>query len=76
MWFVLEIRKWQLRGSKKNLDEEFNTWPGSVALGSELFQFLFFCAVSITSDWIWAVGSFGGNRRAVTAGRRKGPCGD
>ena len=23
------------------LDEDLNTWPGSVALGSQLFQFLF-----------------------------------
>ena len=41
MWFISEIRKWQLRGSKIFLDEELNTWPGSVALGSQLFQFLF-----------------------------------
>ena len=26
--------------------------------------------------WIWAVGSFGGYRRAVTAGHRKGSGGD
>ena len=25
--------------------------------------------------WIWAVGSFGGHRRAVTAGHRRGPGG-
>ena len=42
MWFILEIRKWQLRGSKIFLDEKLNTWPGSVASGSQLFQFLFF----------------------------------
>ena len=49
-----------------------NTWLGSVALGSQLFQFLY----HHTSDWIWAVGSFGGHRRAVTAGHRRGPGGD
>ena len=49
-----------------------NTWLGSVALGSQLFQFLH----HNTSDWIWAVGSFGGHRRAVTAGHRRGPGGD
>ena len=46
-----------------------NTWLGSVALGSQLFQFLHHVA------WIWAVGSFGGYRRAVTAGHRRGPGG-
>ena len=46
-----------------------NTWLGSVALGSQLFQFLHHVA------WIWAVGSFGGHRRAVTAGHRRGPGG-
>ena len=49
-----------------------NTWLGSVALGSQLFQFLH----HNTSDWIWAVGSFGGHRRAVTAGHRRGPGGN
>ena len=52
------------------LDE--NTWLGSVALGSQLFQFF----APYSSDWILAVGSFGGHRRAVTAGHRKGPGGD
>ena len=50
-----------------------NTWLGSVAFRSQLFQFYLH---RNTSDWILAVGSFGGHRRAVTAGLRKGPGGD
>ena len=50
-----------------------NTWLGSVALRSQLFQFYLH---RNTSDWILAVGSFGGHRRAVTAGHRRGPGGD
>ena len=70
LWSNLEIRKWRLRGPEYFF--WMNTWLGSVALGSQLFQFLH----HNTSDWIWAVGSFGGHRRAVTAGHRRGPGGD
>ena len=54
MWFILEIRKWQLRGSKIFLDEESNTWPGSVAFRSQLFQF-FICTVFLIGAWLWAL---------------------
>ena len=50
-----------------------NTWLGSVALGSQLFQFFAPCFFLIGS---WHVGSSGGHRRAVTAGHRSGPGGD
>ena len=55
------------------LDEELNTWPGSVALRSQLFHFFYLHRIP---DWIWAVDYFGGHRRAVTAGLRKGPGGN
>ena len=73
MWFDLEIRKWRLRGSEFVFGmRKSNTWLGSVALRSQLFQFYLH---RNTSDWILAVGSFGGHRRAVTAGHRRGPGG-
>ena len=55
------------------LDEEPNTWPGSVAFRSQFFQFFILHRIP---DWSLAVGYFGGHRRAVTAGLRKGPGGD
>ena len=71
LWSNLEIRKWRLRGPEYFF--WMNTWFGSVALGSQLFQF--FCTVFFLIG-SWHVGSSGGHRRAVTAGHRKGPGGD
>ena len=71
LWSNLEIRKWRLRGPEYFF--WMNTWFGSVALGSQLFQFFAPCFFLIGS---WHVGSSGGHRRAVTAGHRKGPGGD
>ena len=36
------------------LDEESNTWPGSVAFRSQLFQF-FICTVFLIGAWLWAL---------------------
>jgi hypothetical protein len=70
MWFISKFESGSFVDPNFFLDEDLNTWLGSVALGSQLFQFLHHVA------WIWAVGSFGGYRRAVTAGHRRGPGGD
>jgi len=71
MWLTLEIRKWQLRGSRFFLDEHVAWICGSWI--SALSNFLHRISFSIGS---WHVGSSGGNRRAVTAGHRKGPGGN
>ena len=36
------------------LDEELNTWPGSVAFRSQLFQ-IFICTVFLIGPWLWAL---------------------
>ena len=62
MWSTVEIRMWFISkfesGSfvdpKFFLDEESNTWPGSVAFRSQLFQF-FICTVFLIGAWLWAL---------------------
>ena len=68
LWSNLEIRKWQLRGSRFFYDEHV-AWICGLWI-SALSNFLHRISFSIGS---WHVGSSGGHRRAVTSGHRKGP---
>ena len=52
LWSNLEIRKWRLRGPEYFF--WMNTWLGSVALGSQLFQFLSPTILLIGSG-LWAL---------------------
>ena len=72
MWFISKFESGSFVDPKffwmKNRTRGLDLW----LLDSSSFNFY----LHRIPDWSLAVGSFGGRRRAVTAGLRKGPGGD